>query len=203
MNYYYITDEKAGVPLPEQVKLAVENGVKMIQYRRKSGSDEERYKEVKEIKEICEDKALLIIDDRVDIAVLGEADGVHLGQSDLPPSEVRKRYRDILIGVSTHTLEQAEKAEKVADYVGIGPVHETGTKEDTSDELEIQKAKQIADRIDLPTAAIGGIEEEDLSVLSESFDMICAISSVTRVGDLAENIRTFEEKIKEVKRKAR
>jgi len=185
----------------EQVQKAVENDVKIIQYREKNKSDREKYKELEKIKEICEEKALLIVNDRADLALAADADGVHLGQDDLPPAKVVDFAKDLLIGVSTHELDQAKAAERLVDYLAVGPIFKTKTKEDTDPELGIERAKEISEIIDIPTAAIGGVKEEDIEVLAESFDMICAISSVTREGSLSERISYFEEKIDEVKRR--
>ncbi|GEM_PF-762524 len=199
VNYYFITDETSETPMVEQVRTAVEKGVKMIQYRKKTGSDLEKHKEVKIIKKICGKDSLLIINDRVDIALIGEADGVHLGQDDLPVEEVRELSDDLLIGVSTHELNEALEVQDTVDYVAVGPIHKTTTKQDTADELGIQRAKEIARSVNVPTAAIGGVEVADIPSLVEDFDMICAISKVTRKGDLNKNIEIFENKIDEVK----
>ncbi len=200
VNYYYITDERCEISLIEQVKTAVDQGVKMIQYRRKSGTDREKYEEAKRLVEICENEAIFIVNDRLDIALAVKADGVHLGQDDLPPRIARDLLGDILIGVSTHDLEQAKHAEGVADYIAVGPVQETKTKQDTDEVLGIKKAGIIAESVEIPTAAIGGVEEDDISKLSETFDMICAISSVTQEGNISENIGRFEDKIREAKK---
>ncbi len=199
VGYYYITDDRLDLSPVEQTRIAVDKGVRMIQYRNKNGEDIKRLEEVKEMSEICREKALLIVNDRPDIALLGEADGVHLGQEDLPPDEVRGLTDDLLIGVSTHNEKQAEIAEEKADYIAVGPVHKTTTKEDVAPELGIEKAKEIADSAEIPTAAIGGIGVEDLESLTKSFDMICAVSSVTQKGDLSERISYFEEKIGRLK----
>jgi len=200
-NYYYITDGESKISVLDQVRTAVKNGVKIIQYREKGKNDRKRYEELKKITDICDEKALLIVNDRTDLALAVGADGVHLGQNDLPPRAVSKFAQDLLIGVSTHEIEQAEEVPSVVDYLAVGPVFRTETKEDTSPELGVERAKVIADSVDIPTAAIGGIEKDDLETLSESFDMICAISNVTREGDLSERISYFEEKIAEVKRR--
>ncbi len=199
-NYYYITDSDADLSVIDQVKRAVESGVKIIQYREKTKTDREKYEELEKLTDICEGKALLIINDRADLALAVDADGVHLGQDDLPPNEVARFAENLLLGISTHEFGQAKEAEKIADYLAVGPIFKTKTKKDTDPELGIKKAKEIAEAIDVPTAAIGGICLDDLESLAESFDMICAISSVTREGDLSERIRYFEEKIDEVKR---
>jgi len=200
-NYYYITDCKTDLSVTDQVRRAVENGVKIIQYREKTKTDREKYEELKMLKDICEDKALLIVNDRVDLALAVDADGVHLGQDDLPPNEVARFAENLLIGVSTHEFEQAKEAEGIADYLAVGPLFRTKTKKDTDPELGIERAKEIAESVDLPVVAIGGIGQDHLESLAKSFDMICAISSVTREGNLSERIRYFEEKIDEVKRR--
>lgn len=199
-NYYFITDGEGKKSIIDQVRIAVENDVKIIQYREKTKSDMEKYEELKEIKDICEGKALLMVNDRVDLALAVNADGIHLGQDDLPAREVRKFAETLVIGVSTHELEQAKDAERLADYLAVGPVFTTDTKEDTDSEIGIERAKEIAESIDVPTVAIGGIGEDDLESLATSFDMICAISSVTRDGNLSERISYFEGKIDELKR---
>ncbi len=200
-NYYYITDQDIDLSPTEQAQIAVENGIKILQYREKSKSDRELYFELKDIVDICGDKTLLIVNDRVDLALSVGADGVHLGQDDLPPERVKEFVEDMLVGVSTHNIEQAKQYQDIADYIGIGPVHQTETKEDADPELGIEKAKNIAEIVEVPTVAIGGIEESDLKTLAESFDMICAISSVTRKGELSDRIRYFEEKIDDAKRR--
>ncbi len=200
VNYYFITDESIATPLTEQARIAVEKGVKMIQFRKKTGSDRDMYDEVKKVRQICGGRTLLTVNDRMDIALLGETDGIHLGQDDLPPKEVRSHSKDLIIGVSTHNLTQAKEAESVADYIAIGPVKSTDTKTDTAEELGIEGAKNIADQIEKPTVAIGGITKKDIPPLSEKFDMVCAISEVTKEGDLGERIDEFESTIEEIKR---
>ncbi len=199
-NYYYIIDERLNSSPVEQAKIAIKKEVKMIQYRRKNASGKLLYQEAKDISEMCKERAIFIINDRVDIALAVDADGVHLGQDDLPYDVGRDLIGDKILGVSTHSLEQAIKAEKTADYIGVGPVHSTKTKEYNYKELGIQEALRIAEKVNIPTAAIGGIEYKDLRALSNSFDMICAISSVTGAGDLSANIERFEKSIKDFKR---
>ncbi len=201
VNYYYLTDEGCEIPLSEQVDTAVDRGVKMIQYRRKSGTDLERYEEARELANICKNEAIFIVNDRLDIALAVEADGVHLGQDDLPPHIAQELVGDMLIGVSTHDLEQAKQAEAVADYIAVGPVHETETKQDPDRALGVETAVRIAGSVEVPTTAIGGVNQEDILKLAEKFDMVCAISSVTREGDLSEKIGDFEDDMREAKKK--
>ncbi len=201
VNYYFITDGKSDVPVERQVELAVDKGIKMVQYRNKGASDRTKYEEAKKIKDICEGKALLMINDRVDIALGVDADGVHLGQDDFPPSKARELMKKGIIGVSTHNEEQISEAKKTADYIGIGPVSFTDTKPDKelSPTLGVDRAVSMAETLDVPTAAIGGIEEKDIPELVRGFDMICAVSSVTRQVNLEENIKRFESTCKKAK----
>lgn len=199
-NYYFITDEGADVPIEEQVETALDMGVRMIQYRKKGGTTRERYREALSIKRSCKGRGIFIVNDHVDIALAVEADGVHIGRDDLPPEATRELIGERILGITTHAQQQAKEAEGVADYVGIGPVHESSTKDGRREALGIEKTVKIAKELDIPTAAIGGVEEEDIEPLLDGVDMICAISSVTRDGDLGENIRYFEERIEDIKR---
>ncbi len=203
VDYYFITDEGMNISPAEQAEIAVQEGVKMIQYRRKSAGSKIMYEEASEVAQVCRDKAIFIINDRIDIALAVDADGVHLGQDDIPYTVARKLTGDKILGVSTHTLEQAEDAEGIADYIGVGPVHATDTKDDGWLELGIDGALEIAKSVDIPTAAIGGIGEEDVPLLGRDFDMICAVSSVTRKGNFVERVRLFEEVFKRSKRRRR
>lgn len=199
-NYYFITDEGIGLSPEEQVEIAVNTGVKIVQYRRKDAPGKVLYEEASRISDICKDKALFIVNDRVDIAQAVDADGVHLGQDDLPYEVARELVGNMILGISTHNLKQALKAERVADYIGIGPVHSTQTKQDRWKELRVEGALEIAERVNVPTTAIGGIGYDDLEPLSRSFDMVCAISSVTRTENLSESVGKFETSFKKFKR---
>lgn len=199
VDYYFITDESLDMPVPQQVRIAVEAGVKMVQYRRKDGSTRELYCEALEIKEVCKGRAIFVVNDRVDIAMAVSSDGVHLGQDDLPPKVARRLLGDVIIGISTHDLGQALEAVEVADYIGIGPVKNTKTKSSSNRELGVDGALDIAEKVDVPTAAIGGIENKDLPSLAKGFDMVCAISSVCRVKDLERSIKDFAHTFKKEK----
>lgn len=199
VNYYFITDYMSEISPSEQVKIAVENGVKMVQYRVKDKTDREIYHEAEKIAKIAEERALFLVNDRVDIALAVGADGVHLGQDDLPPNIARELLGDKIIGVSTHSLGQAREAENIADYIGVGPVHPTSTKEKTTEAIGIERVSEVSSEVDVPTAAIGGIKFKDLEPLLQHVDMICAISSVTKKGDLGERIKLFESTIKNLK----
>ncbi|MGM0509842.1 MAG: thiamine phosphate synthase [Thermoplasmatota archaeon] len=208
VNYYFITDEGSEVSIQEQVEAAVDAGVKMIQLRLKDASDGVFFDIAKRLKNICEGKAVFIVNDRVDVAMAVDADGVHIGQDDIPPEVVRELIgEDKILGLSTHDEEQAEDAAPKADYIGIGPIHKTTTKEDPDEELGVERAVKICKNIDVPTTAIGGITDEDLPELVPPFEMICAVSDVTREGggkeEMEERVRYYEETIKRSKEEAK
>lgn len=198
VNYYYITDERMSMDFPTQALTAIEAGVKMIQYRRKTGT-KDFFTDALEVREVCQGRAIFVMNDRVDMALEVDADGVHVGQDDTSFREVRELIGDKILGVSTHNMEQAAEAAEVADYIGVGPVHATATKRDIWPELGVEGALNIAGSVEIPTAAIGGIGEEDMTLLSRGFDMICSLSSVTQKGIFSEQLRTFEEGFKKAK----
>ncbi len=168
------------------VEQALAAGVRMVQYRSKQGTDKEKLKEAKQLASICKShKALFIINDRVDLALAVDADGVHLGQSDLPTANARKILgSNRLIGRSTHCIEQLQEAEEEGcDYVGIGPIHETGIKPHTAP-IGIQNLLTMSQATSLPCFAIGGINYSNLSELtSHGIKRIAVISAIINSKD--------------------
>ena len=134
---------------------------------------------------------LLIINDRVDIALLAHADGVHLGQEDLPLAVARKLMGARLIGISTHDLEQAKAAEKGgADYIGFGPIFGTNTKETGYSARGLVMLQQVRQAVSLPIVAIGGITEENVAQVWQSgADAAAMISDLLGAEDIAGKVR--------------
>ena len=128
---YFITDSKlTRKTVIEDVKAAIDADVKVIQYREKEKSTKEMFLEAKEIKKLCAN-VLFIINDGIDICLSADADGVHLGQDDMPFLEARKILGDKIIGVTVHNVNEAIEAEEIgADYIGVSPIFETSTKKD-------------------------------------------------------------------------
>lgn len=150
--------------LEEAVEKAVLGGCTVVQLREKDCSSGEFYETAKRVKEITDKYHVpLIINDRADIALAVDADGVHVGQSDLPASVVRRMVGpDKIIGVSAGTLEEAVRAEKDgADYLGVGAMYATSTKED-ADITTIDELKAIRQAVDIPIVVIGGINAHTL-----------------------------------------
>jgi len=191
---YLITDRTiSGLTHTEIAKRAIHAGVRIIQLREKEMSKKELCKEALIIRNLTlKHNATFIINDYVDIALVANADGVHLGQDDMPVKEARKvigRYK--IIGVSTHTLRQAIDAQNSgADYIGFGPVFKTKTK-DAGKPKGIKYLIEIKKHIKIPVVAIGGITSENaLAVLNRGAEAIAVISDILK-GDIKVNIKRF------------
>ncbi len=190
MNYrgfYFITDaslSKNGVV--QDVKDAIKGGATIIQYREKNKNNQDMIEEALQIKEVCKDVTFLV-NNRVDIAKLVGADGVHLGQEDMPCGMARELFmRDKIIGVSVHNVEEAKEAQlKGASYLGIGPIFDTTTKKDAGPALGIKTISKIKEEVPLPIVAIGGITLENTKeALDAGADAVCAMSAT--IGDNVE-----------------
>ncbi len=192
-NLYLITDRKlAGEnSLVEILKLAIDGGVRAIQLREKDMGGRELFFLAKELREITEKKGVkLFINDRIDIALLVKADGIHLGQNGIPVDAARRIVGDrMLIGVSTHNLEEAKEAEeKGADFITFGPVFQTGGKKP----VEPDRIEEIINRISIPVFAIGGINRERIEeVKRKGIRRVALISAI--IG--AKDVKTETERI--------
>jgi len=198
-GFYFITDSNLSLKGNIfDVRSAVSCGVKFIQYREKNATTSFLYREALILKKICKG-AKFIINDRVDIALAVDADGVHLGKDDLPIKVARKllgKYK--IIGVSVKSVKDAIYAQKQsADYVSIGPIFFTKTKENAHSPVGISIIKEIKKNIDIPLVAIGGINLENAkSVIEAGADCICAISAVVGKPNLKEIIKKFNSLFK-------
>jgi len=183
--YLIITDP----PLPYEniAEMAVRSGLPAIQLRYKGTSDREFLDDALKIRRITKGtKTLFIVNDRPDIAFISKADGVHLGQDDISPVDARSFLGgDMLIGLSTHTLEQAKEASNMpVDYIGFGPVWETKTKPMHSTAMGIDNLKLCVELSDFPVVAIGGISKERLvDIGTISCNNIAVVSAVMDAGD--------------------
>jgi thiamine-phosphate pyrophosphorylase len=197
----FITDRKiSSLSYDDMTFKVLMAGVRWIQYRDKERSRREIYEEAVRLRRLTKDyNAIFIVNDYVDIALCLNADGVHLGQDDLPLKEARKIMgRNKMIGISTHSLEQAIKAEKDgADYIGFGPVFHTQTK-DAGKPKGINMLREVKKNVNIPVVAIGGINPENIrSVLNTGVDAV-AVASAILVGDIKENIRRFMDILREI-----
>ena len=173
-------------------------GVGWVQYRDKNASRRKVYEEAIRLGDLAgKHNAVFIVNDYSDIALAVDADGVHLGQDDLPVKEARKILgKGKIIGVSTHCIEQALEAEQAgADYIGFGPVFHTSTK-DAGSPRGIDLLGEIKNKVSIPVVAIGGINLENIhSVLETGVDAVAVASAILK-GDIEENAGRFMEIIK-------
>lgn len=180
---YAVTDRSwlGQETLYSQVEAALKGGVTMVQLREKSLDQEAFLREARELKELClRYHVPFLINDNVEIAARIQADGVHVGQSDMETGDVRAALGpDKIIGVSAQTVEQALLAqERGADYLGVGAVFATGTKPDAT-EVSYETLKAICRAVDIPVVAIGGISRENVGLLAGSG--ICGAAVVSAV----------------------
>lgn len=195
-GYYFITDSKLSKKGNlADVKEAVSAGVQAIQYRDKNATSKQMYSEALKLKPACRGR-LFLINDRIDIALAVDADGVHLGQEDVPYDIARKILgKKKIIGVSVSNVEQAQQAQdKGVDYIGISPVFLTRTKTDAGNPVGIDLLKQIKKNVSIPIVAIGGITLENAKdVINAGADAICAISAVLDKTDIKTEINKFQK----------
>lgn len=194
-GFYFITDNsltKSGIA--KDVEDAIKGGATIVQYREKSKDTGPMIEEARGIKKICKGKALFLINDRVDVCLAADADGVHLGQSDMSYTTARKLLGEKIIGVTAHNLKEAKEAEAIgADYIGVSPIFETKTKNDAGMAVGLRTLKEVAEAMSIPVVAIGGIDLSNAkSVMDAGATTLCAISAT--VGkDVEAEVKKFNE----------
>jgi thiamine-phosphate pyrophosphorylase len=193
---YGITAERfsAGRSNVEVVREMIRGGVSIVQYREKHArkSIREIYSECLEIRRMTRDAGVLfIVNDFVDIALLVDADGLHVGQDDLPVAEVRKLVGEKLIGLSTHSPAQAREAIGLgADYIGVGPLFETHTKENVCAPVGLDYLAHAVEKVPLPFVAIGGIKENNLAKVRDlGARTVCLVTDIVGAPDIAAKVR--------------
>ena len=195
-GYYFITDcrlSRAGNA--RDVEQALAAGVRVVQHRDKHADTAVMIEEARMLRRICRE-ALFLINDRVEVALAVEADGVHLGQEDLHYREARRLLGEHkIIGITVNTLEQAlEAASLGADYLGVSPIFATQTKPDAGEPAGLSLLREIRCRVSLPLIAIGGITLHNApAVIEAGADGICAISAVVTQPDVREAVAEFQK----------
>lgn len=182
------------------VKESLDGGVTFVQLREKELDEAHFLKEAKQLQQLCREYQVpFVINDNVDIAIAMNADGVHVGQSDMEAGDVRAKLgQDKIIGVSAQTVEQAVLAEKRgADYLGVGAVFPTGSKADAV-EVPHETLKAICEAVSIPVIAIGGITQENVKELKTSG--ICGIAVISAIY-AQKNIKKATEDLKEETKK--
>jgi len=195
-GYYFITDSNLSrLGNINDVKNALKAKVRIVQYREKYKSTLEMYDEALKLRRICRN-ATFLINDRVDIALSVDADGVHLGRNDLPYAVVRKLLgKKKIIGLTVHSVEEAQEAQKLgADYIGVSPIFATKTKVSAGKPVGVSLLEKIRRSVSIPVVAIGGINLSNAkSVISRGADALCAISAVVVKPDTRKEIARFQE----------
>jgi len=195
---YAVTDRHwlGGRTLYECVEEALKGGATMVQLREKELDEEHFFEEAKQLKQLCHRYNVpFIINDSVEIAKKCDADGVHVGQSDMKADDVRKKLGpDKIIGVSAATVEEAKEAETLgADYLGVGAVFPTGSKDDARP-VSHETLKAICSAVSIPVVAIGGITEENTFELAGSgIAGISVISAIFAQPDIETASRRLAE----------
>ena len=193
-DLYALTDEglSRGRSLEEVARALLGAGIRILQYREKRKKDGEKLEQCRLLRRITREyDACFIIDDHVDIAMLCEADGVHVGQEDIPLTDVRALVgSSMCIGVSTHAPEQALAAvQGGADYIGVGPVYATQTKEDVCAPVGLNYVDWVSSHISLPFVCIGGIKAHNIHEVVAHGGTCCAlVSEFVSADDIAQAV---------------
>lgn len=203
IDFYLITDSnlsKNGIF--SDVENAINAGCKIIQYREKDKSTREMIEEASIIKKLCKKDTIFLVNDRIDVALAVDSDGVHLGQDDMSLSTARKLLgNDKIIGLSTHNYSHAIEAQKNgADYIGFGPIFYTSTKKDIDSVLGINSIDNIRNSINIPIVAIGGINKNNCAqIIKNGADSIVSISAVVSKNNVRLEVEEFIDIIKKTK----
>ncbi len=174
-------------------------GAKIIQIREKNISDSAMFELVTKCKAVTDRYAmLLIVDDRLDIAMAAQADGVHLGQDDFPLTEAKKLAPEMFFGVSTHNAEEILKAQRDGcSYLNIGPMFPTGTKSVACGALGLEKILELKTPVKCPFSIMGGIKEHHLELLcGKGFKHIAMVTEITQAPDVEAKVRQLRKKMK-------
>lgn len=200
---YLITDRKL-VPHPSSlvpaVKKALKAGVKAVQLRERDLSTRELLKLAYKMRDLTNKYgAKLFINDRVDVALAVKADGVHLTQKSIPADAVRKAVHAsrFLIGVSTHSLKEAKKAERAgADFITIGPIYRTPSKLKYGKPLGVNVLKKVSSKLNIQVFAIGGVKAKKINELSNAGAYgVAVISEIFRADDIQGKTKEFLNKL--------
>ena len=189
LKLYLVTDSDIlrGRDFYKSIEDALKGGVTMLQLREKDASGKEFLDKAVKLRELTRKYDVkFIINDRVDIAMLCDADGVHVGQSDIPADKVRKLLGpDKIIGVSARTVEEARTAqERGADYLGVGVMFTTTTKLDAK-AVSIEGLLEIKENVNLPIVAIGGLSLNNIEMLKQcNIDGYAVVSAILKAEDI-------------------
>jgi len=201
-DIYCITSEEhsRGRNNIDVVKEMIDAGIKIIQYREKEKEMGEKYEQCMKIREMTTGAGVFfIVNDHADIALMTGADGIHIGQDDLPIEAVRKMVGNgMVIGMSTHSPSQAEEAiSKGADYIGVGPIYRTYTKKNVCDPVGLPYLDYAVKRVDLPFVTLGGIKTHNVSeVVSRGAPCVALVTEIVGADDIAAKIKDIRHRMR-------
>lgn len=194
-DLYALTDShlSLGRPVLDVAASLLASGIKILQYREKDKSGRDMLDECRALRALTlEHNACFIVNDHVDIALLCKADGVHVGQDDLPVAEVRSLVGpQVAIGLSTHSPEQARDAVNAGvDYIGVGPIYPTKTKKNVCDAVTLSYLDWVVANLTIPFVAIGGIKEHNIGEVARHGARCCAlVSELVGAEDIPARVR--------------
>jgi thiamine-phosphate pyrophosphorylase len=206
---YVLTDRKLSGGLSEQdvVRHAIDGGATAIQLRWKDGPLREAVSVARELKSICSERdVLFVINDRIDLAMAIGADAVHLGEDDLPIPEARELVGDgMIIGYSPADVNEVEWSFEVGvDYLGVGPVYGTSSKDDAGDAVGIERMREVRRLTDGPFVGIGGINAGNAApVIEAGANGVAVISSVVAQADIEAAARSLRDVVDDARSRAR
>ena len=207
-NYSFTTDlygitaeeHSLGRSNIEVVRDMIAAGIKIIQYREKDKKMKVKYEECQVIRRLTEEAGVtFIVNDDIDLAMLVKADGVHIGQDDLPLEKVRELVgEEMIIGLSTHSPAQAEDAVKRgADYIGVGPIFKTATKKDVCQPVGLEYLEYVIENIQIPFVAIGGIKVDNIAQVAElGAKCISVVTDITTALDIPKRVKELRNNMK-------
>lgn len=204
LTLYAVTDRTwlNGHTLAEVVEQVIQGGATMVQLREKGKSEAKILQSAREIQPICRKYGVpFIVNDSIELARRVGADGVHLGQSDVPEGDVRKLAQGLILGLSANTVESAQRAAALgADYLGVGAVFGTTTKHDAR-HLSPERLREITAAVDVPVVAIGGIHADNILQLSgcgmQGAAVVFALFAQDDPQDAARRLRELAEQMKQ------
>lgn len=204
-DIYCLTAEKfsLGRTNVEVVRAMLDNGIKLVQYREKEKKMGLKFEECQAIRAMTRDAgAAFIINDDIDLAMAVGADGVHIGQEDFPLEVVRNLVGETMaIGLSTHRPEEAlDAVKRGADYIGVGPIFRTFTKEDVCDPVGFEYLEYVANNVDIPFVAIGGIKEHNvIDVVRRGCNCVALVTEIVEAEDIGAKITALRQAMQSAK----
>ncbi len=197
IDFYFITDShltRKGTV--EDVEAALRAGCRIIQYREKEKSTLKMVEEARALKELCKGKAIFLVNDRLDVALAVDADGVHIGQDDMPFETARRLLGPRkIIGLTVHNLGEALDAQNQgADYIGLSAIYSTTTKKDAGAGQGPNLIRKVKPSVSIPVVVIGGIKKVHVpELVAAGADAIVAISAVLQVENVEDAVKEFRD----------